>query len=52
MRSTDMTATPSTTTATASTTTTPVTHRSAARRIAGYAAWELLRNVRMVESTF
>ena len=47
-----MTATPSTTTATASTTTTPVTHRSAARRIAGYAGWELLRNVRMVESTF
>src|SRR5690606_23755200 len=36
----------------AATTTTPVTHRSAARRIAGYAGWELLRNVRMVESTF
>ena len=31
---------------------TPVTHRSATRRIAGYAGWELLRNVRMVESTF
>jgi ABC-2 type transport system permease protein len=29
-----------------------VTHRSTARRVAGYAGWELLRNVRMVESTF